>query len=130
MPLLSARVDLHLAGGSSLSATLAQQPLSDAESPFYRLSGKLAVDGLDLGVPEACVYGFLGPNGAGKTTLFNALSGIVTPDAGRLFLADEEIAFPKPFAIARQIADKTLTTDPLLLEDLLLRFCFATRESY
>ena len=31
-------------------------------------NGVLAVDHLDLSVPEGSIYGFLGPNGAGKTT--------------------------------------------------------------
>lgn len=48
MPLLSARIDLRLAGGSSLSATLMQQPLSEAEPPLCHLSSALAVDRLDM----------------------------------------------------------------------------------
>ena len=49
---------------------------------------------LDLKPNE--VVGLIGPNGAGKTTLFNALSGIVTPDSGRLTFAGAQIPFPKP----------------------------------
>jgi ABC-2 type transport system ATP-binding protein len=35
----------------------------------------VALDGLDLTVPEGGVFGFLGPNGAGKTTTIRALVG-------------------------------------------------------
>ena len=37
---------------------------------YRRLRGgsQVAVDGLDVAVPEGGVFGFLGPNGAGKTT--------------------------------------------------------------
>src|SRR5919109_1036033 len=47
----------------------------------------LAVDGLDLSVPEGGVFGFLGPNGSGKTTTIRCLLGLVQPSAGtaRLF---------------------------------------------
>ncbi|MFW5848811.1 MAG: ATP-binding cassette domain-containing protein [Spirochaetota bacterium] len=41
-----------------------------------------AVDGLNLGVKPAGIYGFLGPNGAGKTTTIRLLLGLVTPDSG------------------------------------------------
>ncbi len=37
--------------------------------------GVVALDGLDLSVPEGGVFGFLGPNGAGKTTTIRALVG-------------------------------------------------------
>ncbi len=43
----------------------------------------VAVDGLDLSVPEGGVFGFLGPNGSGKTTTIRCLLGLVRPSAGR-----------------------------------------------
>ena len=42
----------------------------------------VAVDGLDLVVPEGAVTAFLGPNGAGKTTTIKCLLNMHTPDAG------------------------------------------------
>jgi ABC-2 type transport system ATP-binding protein len=42
-----------------------------------------AVDGLDLNVPRACIYGFLGPNGCGKSTTIRMLCGLLTPTSGR-----------------------------------------------
>ncbi|MBR7832441.1 ABC transporter ATP-binding protein [Actinospica durhamensis] len=49
--------------------------------------GQLAVDTLDLAVPQGAVFGFLGPNGSGKTTTIRMLLGLITPTAGgcRLF---------------------------------------------
>ncbi|MEV0489162.1 ABC transporter ATP-binding protein [Streptomyces atratus] len=47
----------------------------------YR-GGQLAVDGLDLGVPEGSVFGFLGPNGSGKTTTIRMLMGLIAPTSG------------------------------------------------
>jgi ABC-2 type transport system ATP-binding protein len=43
----------------------------------------VALDGLDLEVPEGGVFGFLGPNGAGKTTTIRCILGLVTASAGR-----------------------------------------------
>ena len=47
---------------------------------------RLALDGLDLSVPEGVVYGFLGPNGAGKTTTMRLLTGLLHPDSGAIEL--------------------------------------------
>ncbi len=42
----------------------------------------VAVDGIDLAVPEGSFYGFLGPNGAGKSTTIKCLTGLLRPSAG------------------------------------------------
>ncbi len=51
---------------------------------YRRLRGgrTMAVDRLDLSVPEGGVFGFLGPNGAGKTTTIRCLLGLVRPTRG------------------------------------------------
>jgi ABC-type Na+ transport system ATPase subunit NatA len=55
----------------------------------------VAVDGLDLSVPAAGVFGFLGPNGAGKTTTIRTLLGLARPSAGhcRVFGFDTQREF-------------------------------------
>ena len=51
---------------------------------YRRRGGRtVAIDGLDLTVPEGGVFGFLGPNGSGKTTTIRCLLGLVRPTAGR-----------------------------------------------
>ena len=42
----------------------------------------VALDSLDLSVPEGGVFGFLGPNGSGKTTTVRCLLGLARPTAG------------------------------------------------
>jgi ABC-2 type transport system ATP-binding protein len=44
--------------------------------------GQLAVDHVDLAVPQGSVYGFLGPNGSGKTTTIRMLLGLAYPTSG------------------------------------------------
>ena len=44
--------------------------------------GKVAVDNLQLEVPEGSIYAFLGPNGAGKTTTIKLLMNIIFPTSG------------------------------------------------
>ena len=43
----------------------------------------IALDGVDLAVPEGSVLGLLGPNGAGKTTVVRILTTLLRADAGR-----------------------------------------------
>jgi ABC-2 type transport system ATP-binding protein len=48
-----------------------------------RRFGKLvAVDGVDLAIPRARIFGFLGPNGSGKSTTIRMLCGLLEPSAG------------------------------------------------
>jgi ABC-2 type transport system ATP-binding protein len=42
----------------------------------------VAVDGIDLTVPQGAVYGYLGPNGAGKTTSLRIMLGLIRPSSG------------------------------------------------
>jgi len=62
----------------------------EARGLFKAFDGKTAVDGVDLAVPEASIYGILGPNGAGKTTILRMLLGIIDPDRGSRTLLGHE----------------------------------------
>jgi len=55
-------------------------------------NGRCIVDGVSLEVRQGEIVGLLGPNGAGKTTTFYMIVGSETPDAGRIFLGEEEIS--------------------------------------
>ena len=46
--------------------------------------GTLALDALDLTIPDGAFFGLLGPNGAGKTTLINSVTGLVRVTAGSI----------------------------------------------
>jgi ABC-2 type transport system ATP-binding protein len=50
----------------------------------------VAVDRLDLAVPEGSIYGFIGPNGSGKTTTLRLMLRIFQPDAGRVVVLGSE----------------------------------------
>lgn len=51
----------------------------------------LAVDDLNLSIPEGIVYGFLGPNGAGKTTTMRMLTGLTQATSGTGTIANAPI---------------------------------------
>ena len=69
---------------------------------YRRRGGKtVAIDGLDLTVPEGGVFGFLGPNGSGKTTTIRCLLGLVRPSAGRTAMLGAPVPASLPKTISR-----------------------------
>lgn len=57
--------------------------------------GLKAVDTFDLTIKKGQLYGLIGPNGAGKTTVFNLLTGVYTPDEGKVLLNGKNITAKK-----------------------------------
>jgi ABC-2 type transport system ATP-binding protein len=70
--------------GELVDVTTARGVALATQGLAKRYGSRVALDGLDLRVPEGVVYGFLGPNGAGKTTTMRILTGLVRPDAGHV----------------------------------------------
>jgi branched-chain amino acid transport system ATP-binding protein len=62
--------------------------------------GLHAVKRVSLSVEPGAIFGLIGPNGAGKTTLFNVITGVYTPDAGRVLFDGENVGGLGPAAIA------------------------------
>jgi ABC-2 type transport system ATP-binding protein len=56
----------------------------ELEKVTKRFGNCLAVDNLDLVVPEGAIYGFIGPNGSGKTTTLRMILRILYPNSGRV----------------------------------------------
>jgi branched-chain amino acid transport system ATP-binding protein len=54
------------------------------EDLTIHFGGVHALDGVSLSARTAEIKGVIGPNGAGKTTFFNCLSGLLTPDRGKI----------------------------------------------
>ncbi len=58
--------------------------LLQLEGLTVRFGGVEALCAVDLALEPGASLGLMGPNGCGKTTLFNAISGIVRPESGRI----------------------------------------------
>src|SRR5260370_36786148 len=67
-----------------------------------RFGGVVAVNAVDLAIPEGRVFGLIGPNGAGKTTLFNLISGHFRADGGAIRFADADVTGQRPDQLARR----------------------------
>ena len=59
---------------------------------LVKIYGKrTVVDHVSINVTKGEIVGLLGPNGAGKTTTFYMTTGLIRPNAGRIFLNDIDI---------------------------------------
>jgi ABC-2 type transport system ATP-binding protein len=67
-----------------------------------RFGDVIALDGLDLAVPQGSVLGLLGPNGAGKTTAVSILTTLLTPDGGHAVVAGADVR-REPQLVRRRI---------------------------
>jgi len=67
------------------------QNMIEATGLAKRYREVVALDGLDLAVPEGTVLGLLGPNGAGKTTAVSILATLLEPDAGTATVAGADL---------------------------------------
>lgn len=56
-----------------------------------RYGTTLALDHLDLQIPEGAIYGFIGPNGAGKTTTMRILTTLLQPSSGEAWIAGSSV---------------------------------------
>ena len=81
-----------VAGGSTLTA--------HGLVKIYRK--RRVVAEVDIEVSQGEIVGLLGPNGAGKTTTFYMMVGLISPDAGRVFLDDEEMTRMPMYRRARK----------------------------
>jgi ABC-2 type transport system ATP-binding protein len=52
-------------------------------------NGFVAVDDLSVEIRKGEIFGLLGPNGAGKTTSIKMITGLLKPDAGKVYIHGE-----------------------------------------
>ena len=54
-------------------------------------AGKTVLKGVDLHIPEACLYGLIGPGASGKSVLLKLITGLLKPDSGRVLVDGRDI---------------------------------------
>ncbi|WP_366552826.1 ABC transporter ATP-binding protein [Aquibaculum sediminis] len=82
-----------------------------AEGITVRFGGVVAVDDVSLSLKPKEILGLIGPNGAGKTTLFNAVTGFVPMEAGRITFFGEDVTADPPFRRAARGMGRTFQTE-------------------
>jgi ABC-2 type transport system ATP-binding protein len=85
-------------------------------------SGRTALDGVSLEVPEGSFYALLGPNGAGKSTLINILADIVRPTDGHATFFGHDMFADRAWCKRRLgVVPQELAFDPFFKTRELLR---------
>ena len=57
----------------------------------------VAVDDINVTVPDGSFFALLGPSGCGKTTTLRMVAGLELPTAGQILIGDQDIANLKPY---------------------------------
>lgn len=68
-----------------MTALLETQKLNKAFGELH------AVDNVDFSIGEGEVVSLIGSNGAGKTSLVNLISGLLSPDSGKILFRGEDV---------------------------------------
>ena len=66
-------------------------PIFKAENVSKAYAGHVAIENINIEVPEGSIFGLLGPNGAGKTTFIRIINQITGPDTGKLWFGGEKL---------------------------------------
>jgi branched-chain amino acid transport system ATP-binding protein len=73
-------------------------PVLSASGLIKRFGGLQVTNRVDLTLEPGARHALIGPNGAGKTTLVGLLSGMLTPDKGRILLHGRDVTHLSPAA--------------------------------
>src|SRR5271154_476659 len=63
-----------------------------AQNLTRKFGNLIAVDHLNLEVPEGEIFGLVGPDGAGKTTTMRLLCGLMDPTEGKAIVAGHDVS--------------------------------------
>lgn len=63
-----------------------------SENLIKTYSSRTVVNQVSIEVNQGEIVGLLGPNGAGKTTSFYMITGLLTPDKGKIYLDQKDIS--------------------------------------
>ena len=67
------------------------------EDVTKRFGDFVAVDAIDLDVPQGSFFALLGPSGCGKTTTLRMVAGLEDPSLGRILLGEDDITHLRPY---------------------------------
>jgi len=52
---------------------------------------RLILDNISFKIHKGQIFGMLGPNGVGKSTIFNLITGLISPNSGKIKINGEEV---------------------------------------
>ena len=104
-----------------------------AENIVKYYKKRAVVDGVSMELNQGEIVGLLGPNGAGKTTSFYMIVGLISPNAGNVFLGEENITELPMYKRAKMgigyLAQEASVFRKMSVEDNLLSVLEMTNQS-
>ena len=61
------------------------------------IGGKTVLDRINLAIPRGEFFVLVGPSGSGKSTLLKTVSGIATPESGKVWLSGRDVTGLPPY---------------------------------
>ena len=80
----------------------AEHSVLRAEGLVKRYGKRTVVNDVNIQVRQGEIVGLLGPNGAGKTTSFYMTTGLIVPNAGHIYIDNEDITTYPVYKRARK----------------------------
>jgi branched-chain amino acid transport system ATP-binding protein len=110
------------------TAAAPSSPALSTQALDKRFGSLVVANGVSISLPRGARFALIGPNGAGKTTLINLITGMLTPDGGRIRLGDRDITGLKPNqrvkrGLVRTFQINTLFSQLTALEAVTLAVC-------
>ena len=59
-------------------------PIIEFENVSLSYGNRLILDNISFKINSAQIFGMLGPNGVGKSTIFNLITGLISPQQGKI----------------------------------------------
>jgi branched-chain amino acid transport system ATP-binding protein len=108
--------------------TVAAAPVLSTRGLEKSFGSLVVASDINFALPRGVRYALIGPNGAGKTTLINLMTGMLRPDAGRIFLGEDDITTVAPAervkrGLVRTFQINTLFPQLTALEAVTLAVC-------
>ena len=79
--------------------------------------GTRALDKVNFNLKENEIHAIVGENGAGKSTLIKVITGVHTPQSGKIFLNKKEVKWKNPLE-SQQNGISAIYQDPMLFSEL------------
>ena len=69
----------------------ANKSILNLDKISLKFGRKIILDNLNLRLNSGQILGLLGPNGVGKSTIFNLITGLLSPDFGKISINSEVV---------------------------------------
>ncbi len=117
-----------------IGAALREATTLSLEGISLSFGGVAALRDVDLAFADGAITAVIGPNGAGKTSLINVITGVYTPDCGRIVIKGHAYSRSPPtklasLGVARTFQNLGLFSGLSTFDNIAAGLSFAVRSS-